>query len=126
MGQRPKTRGSEPLDGGADALVGGGEGDADVPGAGRTIELTGRGEDAERRQVRDRVPARFVPGDPQVERRLRVVNAEAVPLESGAQRSTAARVPLALLIHVRVVVEGDRHRRLHRSRDDHPGVLTYL
>ena len=116
----------EVLDGRGDALVRGGERDADVPGAGRPVELAGPDEDAERRQMRDGLPARLVPRRPQVQRRLGMVDAEPVPLERGAQAGAAPRVPGALLVGVHVVVERRDHRRLHRRRDDHPRMLADL
>ena len=62
------------------------------------------------------VPAVLVAGDPQVERRLGVVDPEAGGLERRAQRRTPGGVARVLLVDVRVVVERRHHRRLLRAR----------
>src|SRR5688500_6495558 len=94
-------------------LVGTGEGDPDVLGAGRAVELAGRGQDPQRRQPVDGLPARVAVGDPQVETGLGVVDREPRGGERAGQGLPAGRVPGPLDAHVLLVGERGRHRRLH-------------
>src|SRR5262245_17579897 len=90
----------EPVGTRLDALVGGGQRDPDVPGAGGAVERAGRDQDAAVGQPADSLPAVLVAGGPQVEAGGGVVDAEAGAGQRGAQHLAAAGVPLPLLRHV--------------------------
>ena len=66
---------------GADALVGGGEGNPDVTPPGGAVEGAGGDQEPEPGEVGDGVPAVLVAGGPEVERGLGVVDPEAGTLE---------------------------------------------
>ena len=61
-------------------------------------------------------------GGPQVQSGLGVVDRPARLGERPSQQRTPGRVPLPLRDGVRVIGQRRRHRRLHRSRHDHPGL----
>ena len=89
------------------------------------VEVARRGEDAAAGQPGDALAAGPVLGGPQVERALRVVDAEAGPFEGGAHAGASGRVASALLVDVPLVAEGRDHGGLHRRRDDHAEVLAH-
>ena len=93
---------------GGDALVGGGEGDPDVAIAGPAVEGARGDQDPAVGEPVDGVPAGFVAGGPEVERRFGVVDPETGRLERRPQRRTTSRVARVLL--------GSRARRRRGRR----------
>ena len=79
LGRQPAGASRVPGDGGGDPLVGRGQRDAHVAGAGRAVERARRDQDAQAGQALDRRPAVLVAGGPEVEAGLRVVDPEAGP-----------------------------------------------
>src|SRR5215210_1331844 len=101
----------EAFDRGVDALVGGGEGDPHVAGTRPAVEGARRDQDAARGEPGERVEAglgtRFCSAlRPEVERALRVVDAESGALERVLEDRTTPGVPRVLLVDVGVVVQG--------------------
>ena len=111
-------------DGCGDAFVGCGEGDADVAGALRAVELARCDEDASLGQPGDGVAARLVTRGPKIERALGVVDPEAGPLERLAEGGPTLSVALPLLIDVHVVVEDGGQGGLDRRRHHETEVLA--
>src|SRR5690606_39947170 len=105
---------------------GGGDGDADEPLAGGAVEVARRHQDAAVGEVGDRVPAGLVPGGPQVQARLAVLDAEAVAGQCPAQGGASGRVAFALDADVLVVAQGRRGGGLAGRRGHHAAVLADL
>src|ERR1700733_4575523 len=101
------------VNGGGDALVGGGQRHPDMPGATWAVELTGRGQNAALRQPRDGVAACLAAGDPQIQPGLGMVDGEAGRPERRQQSIPTPAIAIALLALVVVVVQGGAHARLH-------------
>ena len=111
----------------ADPLVGRGQRDPDVAGAGRAVEVPRRDQDSALGEPVDvsqhgssRVAHRYSPAS-------ECVDAEA-RRPAARPRSTVAARPVALALDRDVVVVAQRrgHGRLHRAGHDHPGVLADL
>ena len=74
----------------------------------------------------DRGPAVLVPGRPEVDRPLRVLDPEPGGLQGRPEQRPASQVALPLHHDVLLVAQQRDHRRLHRLRHQHPGVLAHL
>ena len=110
-----------------DPLVGRRQRHADVPRPRGAVEVAGRDEDAPLGEASRRFPAGLVPGRPQVEPGLGVVDPEAgAPPAPAAARSRRARVRSRCSATCASSPSAGDHRRLHGPRDDHPGVLADL
>jgi hypothetical protein len=112
--------------GGRDILVGGGERNPHVPGAGWSVEVSGRNQDSEPGEPAHGVPARLVPGRPEIQTALGVVDPEPRGLQCRPKNAAPGQIPLPLVVDVPVVLERGNHGGLHRRGNHHTRVFTHL